>query len=178
MEELLDKMYCDEYPEWGFKIKNLSQSEQYKIYEKIEKFKKDGIKEDDDKFTFEMFKEIIECNKEINFKTMKYEDFKILLNSDFVKETFEDLCFIVGKWVARIIKNGLRMQILKVEKQEVELANLELQLAINRYYESACNIERTDRERKKRKKQISRIKKGDFDSLLNINRKKENRSGL
>ncbi|MBM7835716.1 hypothetical protein [Clostridium sardiniense] len=165
MEELLEGMYCFEDEEWGFKVKNLSQSEQLKIYKKIEKLKAKGKKITDDEFTLEMFKEIIECNGKIKFKGMKIKDFQALLNSEHVNEVFEELCFNVGMWVTRIVKSGIREQLLQVQKQEVELMNTALKLAISNCYDTTCGIERSELAKKKINKQISKIKKADFSEL-------------
>lgn len=167
MEELLEGMYCVEYPDWGFKIRNITVKEQARLYDVIQDIKADG---NEDELTYIMFQELIECTGSIKFNEMSVDNFNILLNSDFTKEVFEDICFNVGMWISRIIKNGLKSQILKVEQQELELLNMNAQLVINNYYETAGDIERYQITRKKTKKQLERAKEGNFEEIEKVSK--------
>lgn len=166
-EELLEGLYSYENNEYGFKVKNISYKERNEVYDRICKLK-NKYKFDDDEFTFEMFKELVECSGKINFKKMKIKDFEKILNSDNVKEVFEELCFYVGIGVSRIIKTGLREQQIKIEKQEIELASTYLGLTMENCINLTRDIERSQLAKKKLKKQINMMKNYNFEEIEKV----------
>lgn len=165
MEELLENMYCFEDDDFGFKIKNLSEKQQIEIYQKIKEMKKNGLTETNDEFTFELFKELVECNKSIDFKTMEFEKFEILINAELVNEVFEQLCYFVGVWFTRIMCNGMRKEILKLQEQRLQLLNNYAQLVGHKLIMETQNITRTERAIKKLEKNIQKLKAGDFSDI-------------
>lgn len=159
MESLLEGLYRMENKELGFRVKNLSNQEQERLYKIIEEYKKDGIELDSDEFTLKMFQEIVECKGKIKFSKMTLEQFKPLVQpNSVVKEVFEELCLNVGYVVSRVIKNGLKMQILKIQEQELELLQLQAQISLENYYSTGLELERTKYQRDKIKKQIENWK--------------------
>lgn len=165
MEKLLENMYCFEDEDFGFKVKNLSEKEQNRIYKKIKEMQQQDIEITDDKFTFELFKELIKCDKDINFKTMPFEQFEILINSDLVNEVFEQLCYYVGMWYTRIMRNSMRKEILELQGQRLELLKNHVQIIGQKLILETQDITRVERAIKKLEKNIETFKKGDFSEI-------------
>lgn len=165
MEQLLENMYCFEDEDFGFKVKNLSEKEQNRIYKKIKEMQQQYIEITDDKFTFELFKELIECDKDIDFKIMPFEQFEILINSDLVNEVFEQLCYYVGMCYTRIMRNGMRKEILELQGQRLELLKNHVQIIGQKLILETQDITRVERAIKKLEKNIETFKKGDFSEI-------------
>lgn len=128
LENLIASEYLYENEEFKIKIKNLTESEKLEWYKRMEEMKEANDGElNNEELLYDMYRELIICEGEMNFKEMSFEDFLIFINSDFLTEVAEDINRCMTTLYKSIMKTGLLNQKTKLEELEMNMALLLVQ---------------------------------------------------
>lgn len=132
LENLIASEYLYENEEFKIKIKNLTENEKLEWYKKMEEMKEANEGElNNEELLYDMYRELIVCEGEMNFKEMSFEDFLIFINSDFLTEVAEDINRCMTTLYTSIMKTGLLNQKTKLEELEMNMALLLVQQKLN-----------------------------------------------
>ena len=132
LENLIASEYLYENEEFKIKIKNLTENEKLEWYKKMEEMKEDNDGElNNEELLYDMYRELIVCEGEMNFKEMSFENFLIFINSDFLTEVAEDINRCMTTLYTSIMKTGLLNQKTKLEELEMNMALLLVQQKLN-----------------------------------------------
>lgn len=134
LENLIASEYLYENEEFKIKIKNLTENEKLEWYKKMEEMKEEnGGELNNEELLYDMYRELIVCEGEMNFKEMPFEDFLIFINSDFLTEVAEDINRCMTTLYTSIMKTGLLNQKTKLEELEMNMALLLVQQKLSDY---------------------------------------------
>lgn len=132
LENLIASEYLYENEEFKIKIKNLTENEKLEWYKKMEEMKEDNDGElNNEELLYDMYRELIVCEGEMNFKEMSFENFLIFINSDFLTDVAEDINRCMTTLYTSIMKTGLLNQKTKLEELEMNMALLLVQQKLN-----------------------------------------------
>lgn len=132
LENLIASEYLYENEEFKIKIKNLTENEKLEWYKRMEEMKEANNGElNNEELLYDMYRELIVCEGEMNFKEMSFEDFLIFINSDFLTEVAEDINRCMTTLYTSIMKTGLLNQKSKLEELEMNMALLLVQQKLN-----------------------------------------------
>lgn len=128
LENLIASEYLYENEEFKIKIKNLTENEKLEWYKRMEEMKEANDGElNNEELLYDMYRELIVCEGEMNFKEMSFENFLIFINSDFLTEVAEDINRCMTTLYTSIMKTGLLNQKTKLEELEMNMALLLVQ---------------------------------------------------
>ncbi|HAT4302304.1 TPA: hypothetical protein I9089_002410 [Clostridium perfringens] len=128
LENLIASEYLYENEEFKIKIKNLTENEKLEWYKRMEEMKEANDGElNNEELLYDMYRELIVCEGEMNFKEMSFEDFLIFINSDFLTEVAEDINRCMATLYTSIMKTGLLNQKTKLEELEMNMVLLLVQ---------------------------------------------------
>lgn len=128
LENLIASEYLYENEEFKIKIKNLTENEKLEWYKRMEEMKEANNGElNNEELLYDMYRELIICEGEMNFKEMSFENFLIFINSDFLTEVAEDINRCMTTLYTSIMKTGLLNQKTKLEELEMNMALLLVQ---------------------------------------------------
>lgn len=134
LENLIASEYLYENEEFKIKVKNLTENEKLEWYKRMEEMKEENDGElNNEELLYDMYRELIICKGEMNFKEMSFEDFLIFINSDFLTEVAEDINRCMATLYTSIMKTGLLNQKTKLEELEMNMALLLVQQKLNDY---------------------------------------------
>ena len=132
LENLIASEYLYENEEFKIKIKNLTEDEKLEWYKKMEEMKEANDGElNNEELLYDMYRELIVCEGEMNFNEMSFENFLIFVNSDFLTEVAEDINRCMATLYTSIMKTGLLNQKSKLEELEMNMALLLVQQKLN-----------------------------------------------
>ncbi|MGV2640133.1 hypothetical protein GNF86_01585 [Clostridium perfringens] len=132
LENLIASEYLYENEEFKIKVKNLTENEKLEWYKRMEKMKEANDGElNNEELLYDMYRELIICEGEMNFKEMSFENFLIFINSDFLTEVAEDINRCMTTLYTSIMKTGLLNQKSKLEELEMNMALLLVQQKLN-----------------------------------------------
>lgn len=132
LENLIASEYLYENEEFKIKIKNLTENEKLEWYKRMEEMKEANDGElNNEELLYDMYRELIICEGEMNFKEMSFENFLIFINSDFLTEVAEDINRCMTTLYTSIMKTGLLNQKTKLEELEMNMALLLVQQKLN-----------------------------------------------
>lgn len=132
LENLIASEYLYENEEFKIKIKNLTENEKLEWYKRMEEMKEEnGGELNNEELLYDMYRELIVCEGEMNFKEMSFENFLIFINSDFLTEVAEDINRCMTTLYTSIMKTGLLNQKTKLEELEMNMALLLVQQKLN-----------------------------------------------
>ena len=118
-----------------------------------------------------MYRELIVCEGEMNFKEMSFENFLIFINSDFLTEVAEDINRCMTTLYTSIMKIGLLNQKSKLEELEINMALLLVQQKLNDYLSLVQEQTKQERWVKSELKRIRNIKPHpELDELNRVSR--------
>ncbi|HGD0580598.1 TPA: hypothetical protein ACH354_002261 [Clostridium perfringens] len=128
LENLIASEYLYENEEFKIKIKNLTENEKLEWYKRMEEMKEENDGElNNEELLYDMYRELIICEGEMNFKEMSFENFLIFINSDFLTEVAEDINRCMATLYTSIMKTGLLNQKTKLEELEMNMVLLLVQ---------------------------------------------------
>lgn len=132
LENLIASEYLYENEEFKIKIKNLTENEKLEWYKRMEEMKEENDGElNNEELLYDMYRELIVCEGEMNFKEMSFENFLIFINSDFLTDVAEDINRCMTTLYTSIMKTGLLNQKTKLEELEMNMALLLVQQKLN-----------------------------------------------
>ncbi|MBO3356250.1 hypothetical protein [Clostridium perfringens] len=171
-ENLIASEYLYENEEFKIKIKNLTENEKLEWYKKMEEMKEDNDGElNNEELLYDMYRELIVCEGEMNFKEMSFENFLIFINSDFLTEVAEDINRCMTTLYTSIMKIGLLNQKSKLEELEINMALLLVQQKLNDYLSLVQEQTKQERWVKSELKRIRNIKPHpELDELNRVSR--------
>ena len=171
-ENLIASEYLYENEEFKIKIKNLTENEKLEWYKKMEEMKEDNDGElNNEELLYDMYRELIVCEGEMNFKEMSFENFLIFINSDFLTEFAEDINRCMTTLYTSIMKIGLLNQKSKLEELEINMALLLVQQKLNDYLSLVQEQTKQERWVKSELKRIRNIKPHpELDELNRVSR--------
>ncbi|MEG2250116.1 MAG: hypothetical protein RR909_04115 [Bacilli bacterium] len=174
MDKLLEGKYYSEYPELGLKIRNVKGSNQIRLYNLIIGMDLKDFR--DERLLYTIACELTESNGMIDFKKIDFSEFSKLIKSDNKNEVWEDIINDITLIIIRIVKNGLKIEQLKIEAAKVELINIQMKKDYEEYVEVAAEILKRERANKKNKKIKKKAKKSKHQHLIKII--EENSNGI
>ncbi|XZH34227.1 hypothetical protein ACSW8L_16020 (plasmid) [Clostridium perfringens] len=159
LENLIASEYLYENEEFKIKIKNLTESEKLEWYKRMEEMKEANDGElNNEELLYDMYRELIVCEGEMNFKEMSFENFLIFINSDFLTEVAEDINRCMTTLYTSIMKTGLLNQKTKLEELEMNMALLLVQQKLSDYLSLVQEQTKQERWVKSELKRIRNIK--------------------
>lgn len=159
LENLIASEYLYENEEFKIKIKNLTESEKLEWYKRMEEMKEANDGElNNEELLYDMYRELIVCEGEMNFNEMSFENFLIFVNSDFLTEVAEDINRCMATLYTSIMKTGLLNQKSKLEELEMNMALLLVQQKLNDYLSLVQEQTKQERWVKSELKRIRNIK--------------------
>ena len=172
LENLIASEYLYENEEFKIKIKNLTENEKLEWYKKMEEMKEDNDGElNNEELLYDMYRELIVCEGEMNFKEMSFENFLIFINSDFLTEVAEDINRCMTTLYTSIMKTGLLNQKTKLEELEINMALLLVQQKLSDYLSLVQEQTKQERWVKSELKRIRNIKPHpELDELNRVSR--------
>lgn len=172
LENLIASEYLYENEEFKIKIKNLTESEKLEWYKRMEEMKEANDGElNNEELLYDMYRELIVCEGEMNFKEMSFENFLIFINSDFLTEVAEDINRCMATLYTSIMKTGLLNQKSKLEELEMNMALLLVQQKLNDYLSLVQEQTKQERWVKSELKRIRNIKPHpELDELNRVSR--------
>lgn len=172
LENLIASEYLYENEEFKIKVKNLTESEKLEWYKRMEEMKEANDGElNNEELLYDMYKELIVCEGEMNFNEMSFENFLIFINSDFLTEVAEDINRCMTTLYTSIMKTGLLNQKTKLEELEMNMALLLVQQKLNDYLSVVQEQTKQERWVKSELKRIRNIKPHpELDELNRVSR--------
>lgn len=172
LENLIASEYLYENEEFKIKIKNLTENEKLEWYKRMEEMKEEnGGELNNEELLYDMYKELIVCEGEMNFKEMSFENFLIFINSDFLTEVAEDINRCMTTLYTSIMKTGLLNQKTKLEELEMNMALLLVQQKLSDYLSLVQEQTKQERWVKSELKRIRNIKPHpELDELNRVSR--------
>ncbi|MFY8262949.1 hypothetical protein ACOT7R_08635 [Clostridium perfringens] len=172
LENLIASEYLYENEEFKIKIKNLTENEKLEWYKRMEEMKEEnGGELNNEELLYDMYKELIVCEGEMNFKEMSFENFLIFINSDFLTEVAEDINRCMTTLYTSIMKTGLLNQKTKLEELEMNMALLLVQQKLSDYLSLVQEQTKQERSVKSELKRIRNIKPHpELDELNRVSR--------
>lgn len=172
LENLIASEYLYENEEFKIKIKNLTESEKLEWYKRMEEMKEANDGElNNEELLYDMYRELIVCEGEMNFNEMSFENFLIFVNSDFLTEVAEDINRCMATLYTSIMKTGLLNQKTKLEELEMNMALLLVQQKLNDYLSVVQEQIKQERWVKSELKRIRNIKPHpELDELNRVSR--------
>lgn len=172
LENLIASEYLYENEEFKIKIKNLTENEKLEWYKKMEEMKEANDGElNNEELLYDMYRELIICKGEMNFKEMSFEDFLVFVNSDFLTEVAEDINRCMTTLYTSIMKTGLLNQKTKLEELEMNMALLLVQQKLSDYLSLVQEQTKQERWVKSELKRIRNIKPHpELDELNRVSR--------
>lgn len=172
LENLIASEYLYENEEFKIKIKNLTESEKLEWYKRMEEMKEEnGGELNNEELLYDMYRELIVCEGEMNFKEMSFENFLIFINSDFLTEVAEDINRCMTTLYTSIMKTGLLNQKTKLEELEMNMALLLVQQKLSDYLSLVQEQTKQERWVKSELKRIRNIKPHpELDELNRVSR--------
>lgn len=156
LENLIASEYLYENEEFKIKIKNLTESEKLEWYKRMEEMKEANDGElNNEELLYDMYRELIVCEGEMNFNEMSFENFLIFVNSDFLTEVAEDINRCMATLYTSIMKTGLLNQKSKLEELEMNMALLLVQQKLN---DQLTLIQEQTKQEKWVKSELKRIR--------------------
>ncbi|MBO3398448.1 hypothetical protein JJB71_12955 [Clostridium perfringens] len=167
LENLIASEYLYENEEFKIKIKNLTENKKLEWYKRMEEMKEANNEE----LLYDMYRELIVCEGEMNFKEMSFEDFLIFINSDFLTEVAEDINRCMTTLYTSIMKTGLLNQKTKLEELEMNMVLLLVQQKLSDYLSLVQEQTKQERWVKSELKRIRNIKPHpELDELNRVSR--------
>lgn len=172
LENLIASEYLYENEEFKIKIKNLTENEKLEWYKRMEEMKEEnGGELNNEELLYDMYRELIVCEGEMNFKEMSFENFLIFINSDFLTEVAEDINRCMTTLYTSIMKTGLLNQKTKLEELEMNMALLLVQQKLSDYLSLVQEQTKQERWVKSELKRIRNIKPHpELDELNRVSR--------
>ncbi|EGT3618559.1 hypothetical protein FJ641_03990 [Clostridium perfringens] len=172
LENLIASEYLYENEEFKIKIKNLTENEKLEWYKRMEEMKEEnGGELNNEELLYDMYRELIVCEGEMNFKEMSFENFLIFINSDFLTEVAEDINKCMTTLYTSIMKTGLLNQKTKLEELEMNMALLLVQQKLSDYLSLVQEQTKQERWVKSELKRIRNIKPHpELDELNRVSR--------
>lgn len=172
LENLIASEYLYKNEEFKIKIKNLTENEKLEWYKKMEEMKEANDGElNNEELLYDMYRELIVCEGEMNFKEMSFENFLIFINSDFLTEVAEDINRCMTTLYTSIMKTGLLNQKTKLEELEMNMALLLVQQKLSDYLSLVQEQTKQERWVKSELKRIRNIKPHpELDELNRVSR--------
>lgn len=172
LENLIASEYLYENEEFKIKIKNLTENEKLEWYKRMEEMKEANDGElNNEELLYDMYRELIVCEGEMNFKEMSFENFLIFINSDFLTEVAEDINRCMTTLYTSIMKTGLLNQKTKLEELEMNMALLLVQQKFSDYLSLVQEQTKQERWVKSELKRIRNIKPHpELDELNRVSR--------
>lgn len=172
LENLIASEYLYENEEFKIKIKNLTENEKLEWYKKMEEMKEANDGElNNEELLYDMYRELIVCEGEMNFKEMSFENFLIFINSDFLTEVAEDINRCMTTLYTSIMKTGLLNQKSKLEELEMNMALLLVQQKLSDYLSLVQEQTKQEKWVKSELKRIRNIKPHpELDELNRVSR--------
>ena len=172
LENLIASEYLYENEEFKIKIKNLTENEKLEWYKRMEEMKEANNGElNNEELLYDMYRELIVCEGEMNFKEMSFENFLIFINSDFLTEVAEDINRCMTTLYTSIMKTGLLNQKSKLEELEMNMALLLVQQKLSDYLSLVQEQTKQEKWVKSELKRIRNIKPHpELDELNRVSR--------
>lgn len=172
LENLIASEYLYENEEFKIKVKNLTENEKLEWYKRMEEIKEANDGEiNNEELLYDMYRELIVCEGEMNFKEMSFEDFLIFINSDFLTEVAEDINRCMTTLYTSIMKTGLLNQKTKLEELEMNMALLLVQQKLSDYLSLVQEQTKQERWVKSELKRIRGMKPNlELDELSRVSR--------
>jgi hypothetical protein len=172
LENLIASEYLYKNEEFKIKIKNLTENEKLEWYKKMEEMKEANDGElNNEELLYDMYRELIVCEGEMNFKEMSFENFLIFINSDFLTEVAEDINRCMTTLYTSIMKTGLLNQKSKLEELEMNMALLLVQQKLSDYLSLVQEQTKQEKWVKSELKRIRNIKPHpELDELNRVSR--------
>ncbi|MGU8921362.1 hypothetical protein ACV3UV_11695 [Clostridium perfringens] len=172
LENLIASEYLYENEEFKIKIKNLTENEKLEWYKRMEEMKEENDGElNNEELLYDMYRELIVCEGEMNFKEMSFENFLIFINSDFLTEVAEDINRCMATLYTSIMKTGLLNQKTKLEELEMNMTLLLVQQKLSDYLSLVQEQTKQERWVKSELKRIRNIKPHpELDELNRVSR--------
>ena len=172
LENLVASEYLYENEEFKIKIKNLTENEKLEWYKRMEEMKEANDGElNNEELLYDMYRELIVCEGEMNFNEMSFENFLIFVNSDFLTEVAEDINRCMTTLYTSIMKTGLLNQKTKLEELEMNMALLLVQQKLSDYLSLVQEQTKQERWVKSELKRIRNIKPHpELDELNRVSR--------
>lgn len=172
LENLIASEYLYENKEFKIKVKNLTENEKLEWYKRMEEMKETNDGElNNEELLYDMYRELIVCEGEMNFKEMSFEDFLIFINSDFLTEVAEDINRCMTTLYTSIMKTGLLNQKSKLEELEMNMTLLLVQQKLSDYLSLVQEQAKQERWVKSELKRIRNIKpNAELDELNRVSR--------
>ena len=172
LENLIASEYLYENEEFKIKVKNLTENEKLEWYKRMEEMKEENDGElNNEELLYDMYRELIVCEGEMNFKEMSFENFLIFINSDFLTEVAEDINRCMTTLYTSIMKTGLLNQKTKLEELEMNMALLLVQQKLSDYLSLVQEQTKQERWVKSELKRIRNIKPHpELDELNRVSR--------
>lgn len=172
LENLIASEYLYENEEFKIKIKNLTENEKLEWYKRMEEMKEANDGElNNEELLYDMYRELIICEGEMNFNEMSFENFLIFVNSDFLTEVAEDINRCMTTLYTSIMKTGLLNQKTKLEELEMNMTLLLVQQKLSDYLSLVQEQTKQERWVKSELKRIRNIKPHpELDELNRVSR--------
>ena len=172
LENLIASEYLYENEEFKIKIKNLTENEKLEWYKRMEEMKEANDGElNNEELLYDMYRELIVCEGEMNFKEISFENFLIFINSDFLTEVAEDINRCMTTLYTSIMKTGLLNQKTKLEELEMNMALLLVQQKLSDQLTLVQEQTKQERWVKSELKRIRNIKPHpELDELNRVSR--------
>lgn len=172
LENLIASEYLYENEEFKIKVKNLTENEKLEWYKRMEEMKEVNDGElNNEELLYDMYRELIICEGEMNFKEISFENFLIFINSDFLTEVAEDINRCMTTLYTSIMKTGLLNQKTKLEELEMNMALLLVQQKLSDYLSLVQEQTKQERWVKSELKRIRGMKPNlELDELSRVSR--------
>ncbi len=172
LENLIASEYLYENEEFKIKVKNLTENEKLEWYKRMEEMKEVNDGElNNEELLYDMYRELIICEGEMNFKEISFENFLIFINSDFLTEVTEDINRCMTTLYTSIMKTGLLNQKTKLEELEMNMALLLVQQKLSDYLSLVQEQTKQERWVKSELKRIRGMKPNlELDELSRVSR--------
>jgi hypothetical protein len=172
LEKLIASEFLYENEDFKIKVKNLTEDEKLEWYKKMEETKEANNGEiNSEEILFDMYKELVVCEGELNFKDMTFENFLVFINSKFLTEVAEDINRCMTTLYTNIMKTGLLNQKSKLEELEMNMALLLVQQKLSDYLSLVQEQTKQERWVKSELKRIRNIKpNAELDELSRVSR--------
>lgn len=172
LEKLIASEFLYENEDFKIKVKNLTEDEKLEWYKKMEETKEANNGEiNSEEILFDMYKELVVCEGELNFKDMTFENFLVFINSKFLTEVAEDINRCMTTLYTSIMKTGLLNQKSKLEELEMNMALLLVQQKLSDYLSLVQEQTKQERWVKSELKRIRNIKPHpELDELNRVSR--------
>lgn len=172
LEKLIASEFLYENEDFKIKVKNLTEDEKLDWYKKMEETKEVNNGEiNSEEILFDMYKELVVCEGELNFKDMTFENFLVFINSKFLTEVAEDINRCMITLYTSIMKTGLLNQKSKLEELEMNMALLLVQQKLSDYLSLVQEQTKQEKWVKSELKRIRNIKpNAELDELSRVSR--------